>query len=494
VGKNLIGAEWCAGEGEDFQSLDPVTDQVIWSGKAASPAQVDKAFANARRALNDWGSKALEERCQILSRFSELLEHKQPEMTELISKEMGKPLWEAKTEVLAMCAKVAVSVEAQQERCGEKRAPLGSSQSVTRFKPHGVVGVFGPFNFPGHLPNGHIVPALIAGNAVVFKPSEQTPAVGEKLVELYLEAGIPEGVVNLVQGAKETGIALAASEELDGLYFTGSSEVGGIIHSNFAGRPDKILALEMGGNNPLVLWDTGEMSERDFRAALYATVQSAFITSGQRCTCARRLIVEDNGSEKFLERLVAAAEKIQLGHFSSDPQPFSGPVINKQAGENLLTVESEFGQAGASSLLELKSLDNRVNLLRPGIIDVTEVRNRKDQEIFGPLLQVIRVKTFDQAIAEANNTRFGLSAALFSPLRDRYESFYSSVRAGIVNWNRQTTGASSRAPFGGVGMSGNHRPAAWFAADYCSFPVASVENEQLELPEVLSPGLGEIGI
>ncbi len=492
MGKNLIGENWVEGQGEEFASLDPFTDQNIWSGRAASAEQVEQAFSAARGALSGWSSKSVEARCLTLQRFAELLEQREYQFAELISKEMGKPLWEAKTEVLAMCAKVAVSVEAHNQRCAEKSAPLGGGTSVTRFKPHGVVGVFGPFNFPGHLPNGHIIPALIAGNTVVFKPSEQTPAVGQMLVELYLEAGLPAGVVNLVQGSKDTGIALAASKELDGLYFTGSSEVGGIIHNNFAGRPDKILALEMGGNNPLVVWNTESMSDTELRAAVYTTIQSAFITSGQRCTCARRLIVQEGISDSFVEMLVEKVAQIRPGHFSDQPEPFSGPLINPMAGKNLLKAEEELVNKGGKILVALDPLRDRVNLLRPGIIDVSELKSKEDKEVFGPLLQLSRVKNFESALTEANNTSFGLAAALLSPSRDRYEDFYSSVRAGIVNWNRQTTGASSRAPFGGVGMSGNHRPAAWFAADYCSFPVASVENNSLDLPEVPSPGLKDL--
>jgi succinylglutamic semialdehyde dehydrogenase len=421
----------------------------------------------------------------VLEAFAERLKASKAGLAELISTETGKPLWEADEEVGAMAGKVPLSIQAARERRSPAEFDLAGATAAVRFKPHGVVAVFGPFNFPGHLPNGHIVPALLAGNTVVFKPSELTPAVAQRTAELWQEAGLPAGALNLVQGARDTGAALASHPGVDGLYFTGSVAGGVSLHRAWADQPHKILALEMGGNNPLVVWDAA-----DEDAAAYAIIQSAFITAGQRCSCARRLILPTGtAGDALLDRLVEMTTAIRVGPFRERPDPFMGPVINDQAAQRLLAGKRDLLSRGAVELVEMRPVGTRPAMLRPGIIDVTDVPDRPDEELFGPLLQVIRVGDFDAAIREANNTRFGLAAGLLSDDRSLYEQFYRRVRAGVVNWNRPTTGASGRLPFGGVGLSGNHRPSGYYAADYCSYPVASLEIGALSLPPKLTPGV-----
>ena len=356
---------------------------------------------------------------------------------------------------------------------------------MLRHKPHGVVAVFGPYNFPGHLPNGHIVPALLAGNTVVFKPSEQTPKVAELTLGCWIEAGLPAGVLNLVQGARQTGAALAAHPGIDGLFFTGSSRTGNLLHAQFGGHPETILALEMGGNNALIVDQLA-----DIDAAVYCIIQSAFISAGQRCTCARRLLVpEGEWGDGLLGRLVSVAASLRVGAYDAEPAPFMGAVISLDAAQHLLKVQERLIDKGARPLLGMSQPLEGAALLTPGIIDVSAVQPRADEEVFGPLLQVVRYADFDAAIVEANATRFGLAAGLLSDSRERYEAFWLSSRAGIVNWNKPLTGAASSAPFGGIGASGNHRPSAYYAADYCAYPVASLESEQLVLPDSLAPGV-----
>ncbi|MNZ43808.1 N-succinylglutamate 5-semialdehyde dehydrogenase [compost metagenome] len=335
------------------------------------------------------------------------------------------------------------------------------------------------------MPNGHIVPALLAGNTVVFKPSELTPKVAELTVKCWIEAGLPAGVLNLVQGAREAGVALAANPGIDGLFFTGSSRTGNLLHQQFAGRPDKILALEMGGNNPLVVDEV-----KDLEAAVYTIIQSAFISAGQRCTCARRLLVPQGAwGDALLQRLVQVCKNIAVGAFDQQPAPFMGSVISLAAAKALLDAQAQLLGNGGVSLLSMTQPQATAALLTPGIIDVTAVANRPDEEFFGPLLQVIRYSDFDAAIAEANNTQYGLAAGLLSDSHARYQYFWLQSRAGIVNWNKQLTGAASSAPFGGVGASGNHRASAYYAADYCAYPVASLETASLTLPATLTPGV-----
>ena len=482
---HYIAGAWHTGQGESLESLNPVSQEAIWQGQAASVAQVDMAVQAARAAFPAWASRSLDERIAVLEQFAVTLKQHADALGHCIGEETGKPLWETATEVTSMVNKVAISIQSYRERTGEKSGPLADATAVLRHKPHGVVAVFGPYNFPGHLPNGHIVPALLAGNCVVFKPSELTPKVAELTVKCWIEAGLPAGVLNLVQGARDTGVALAAHDGIDGLFFTGSSRTGNLLHSQFAGRPDKILALEMGGNNPLLVDQVA-----DLNAAVYTIIQSAFISAGQRCTCARRLLVPQGAwGDSLLERLVEVAASIKVGSFDAQPAPFMGSVISLAAAQHLLKAQQHLLAQGAKPLLEMTQPLQGAALLTPGIIDVTEVANRADEEFFGPLLQVIRYADFDAAIAEANNTQFGLAAGLLSDSKARYEQFWLHSRAGIVNWNKQLTGAASTAPFGGVGASGNHRASAYYAADYCAYPVASLESDSLSLPATLTPGV-----
>lgn len=481
----FIDGQWIAGEGPLLTSLDPGTGNVFWQGNCASEPQVESAVSAARKAAPHWAQTPLEQRVAIVERFAALLIDNKESLAVLIAAETGKPFWETKTEAAAMAAKIAISIKANTQRTGETTTNIGTTRSTLRHKPHGVVAIFGPYNFPGHLPNGHIVPAILAGNTIVFKPSELTPKVGIYMIELWQQAGLPRGVINLLQGEKATGIALAGSKDIDGLFFTGSSNTGNLLHRQFSGRPEKILALEMGGNNPLII---GEIS--DLRAAVHETILSAYITTGQRCVCARRLFVPRNqNGDDFLEMLSEAVQKIVVGQPFDEPAPFMGSLICEQAAQNILDAQQNLLELGAIPIVTLEKLKAGTGFVSPGLIDVTEIANLPDEEYFGPLLQVIRYTEFSDAIAAANNTRFGLAAGLFSDNRAHYDQFYSGIRAGIVNWNKQTTGASSAAPFGGVGASGNHRASAYYAADYCAYPVAGMETDTLAMPEVLAPGL-----
>ena len=460
-----------AGKGSRLISTDPATDAEIWSGEVGDAAA---EVAAARAAWPAWAAHSNAYRIEAVRRFANVVRKKEAEFAELIAHETGKPLWEAKTEVAAVVNKVEISVEAYAERTPQRKmeAALGNRIAV-RHKPHGVLAVLGPYNFPAHLPNGHIVPALIAGNAVVFKSSEKTPATGEMLVRCFHEAKIPEGVVRLLIGGPEQGRALAGESGIDGLLFTGSARAGLSLHRQFAETPHKILALELGGNNPLVIWNA-----KDIESAAAIAVQSAYLSAGQRCTAARRLIVEDGSHEEVLDAILKLIDRIIVDHPFADPQPFMGPVIDKAAADHVQEQWLNLMMKGGKPLRRLDRPFAERPYLTPALIDVTDVRDRPDEEIFGPVLQLIRVKDFDAAIAETNNTRFGLAASLVGGSPDQYDKFWKSVRAGVINWNKPTNGAPSNAPFGGVGISGNHRPSAFYAADYCAYPVTSSEAER----------------
>lgn len=483
-----IGGQWLTGDGPQFSSRNPVTQAVVWQGHAASSANVDAAIDAARSTFPAWAELALDTRIAHLKEFARLLGEHKNALAHTIGHETGKPMWEAATEVATMIGKIDISIRAHAERTGTRSSAQADHHAVLRHRPHGVVAVFGPYNFPGHLPNGHIVPALLAGNTVVFKPSELAPATAEATMKIWQQAGLPAGVLNLVQGGRDTGIALAGHAGIDGLFFTGSSQTGKSLHQQFAAQPQKILALEMGGNNALVVGE--EIGAGKLDATVHHIIQSAYISAGQRCTCSRRLLVPvGEAGDRLVARLIDVAAKLKAGRFDDADPPFMGAVISLAAADGLLRAQTAMIERGARPLLAMKSLQSGTALLSPGLIDVTGIDNLPDEEYFGPLLQLIRYRNFDDALAIANNTRYGLAAGLLSENADEYEKFLRQIRAGIVNWNRPLTGASSAAPFGGIGASGNHRASAYYAADYCAYPQASLESEKLLLPDKLSPGL-----
>ena len=452
-------------------SHEPATGALLWQGESGD---VDDIVARARTGWPRWAAQPVAFRIETLRRFVNVVCAHEEELADLIARETGKPLWDARTEVTAVMAKIDTSVAAYSERTGQRRleANLGARQSV-RHKPHGVMAVLGPYNFPAHLPNGHIIPALLAGNAVIFKPSEKTPAVGEMLVRFYHEAGVPTDAVQLLLGGAEEGKALAAHADVAGILFTGSAQTGIAINRQFATQPGKILALEMGGNNPLVVWDTPEIG-----AAAALVIQSAFLSSGQRCTAASRLIVRDAMADALIAEVKKLADRLIVDHPHADPQPYMGPVIDNPTADGLTESFLYLMSHGGRPIKHMVRPQKGLPFLTPAIIDVTAMKERPDVELFGPLLQIVRVPDFETAIAEANSSRYGLSASLVGGSPEQYAQFWGNVRAGVINWNRPTNGASGTAPFGGVGVSGNHRPSAYYAADYCAYPVASAEIEQ----------------
>jgi len=455
----------------EIVSFAPATGAELWRGKVND---VDAAVERARRAWPAWAAQPLATRIELVRRFANEVRKASDKLAELIANETGKPLWEARTEVEAVINKVDISVTAYAERTGQKKLDSAlQGTAAVRHKPHGVMVVLGPYNFPAHLPNGHIVPALIAGNVVIFKPSEKTPAVGQLLMECFNKAGISAAVAQFFVGGPNEGKALVAHRGIDGVLFTGSAQAGIAINKKLANNPGKIVALEMGGNNPIVVTDTPKISDA---AALI--IQSAFTSAGQRCTAARRLIIQSNMYEPVMDEVKNLVGRIIVGEPFADPAPFMGPVIDNNAADQLVESFLYFLSNGGRAIRHMTRPDDDLPFLSPAIIDTTEMSDRPDVELFGPLLQVIRVNDLDEAIVEANRTRFGLSASLIGGTPQDYNRFWANVRAGIVNWNRPTNGASSSAPFGGLGLSGNHRPAAYYAADYCAYPVASTEMEQ----------------
>ncbi|MFC0205577.1 succinylglutamate-semialdehyde dehydrogenase [Novosphingobium soli] len=457
--------------GREIASHDPATGAQVWRGPVAD---IEETVLRARRAWPAWAAQPLSTRMELLRRFANELRKDAEKLATMIAREIGKPLWEARAEVDGVVAKVEISIRAYAERTSQRRLDSAlQGVMAVRHKPHGVLLVLSPFNYPAHLASAHIVPALIAGNAVIFKPSERAPGSGELLARCFHRAGVSAAVLQFAPGGPQEGAAFVGHECVDGVLFTGSAANGIAINRRLAARPDKLCALEMGGNNALVAWDTPKLTD-----AAAIVVQSAFASAGQRCTAARRLIVRDTLYDALMAEVKGLADRLICGGAFDDPAPFMGPVIDNAVADGLTESFLYLLSHGGRAIKHLVRGDDSRPFLCPGIIDVTAIRQRPDVELFGPVLQVIRVSDFDEAIAEANATRYGLAASLVGGTPQEYNRFWANVRAGIVNWNRPTTGPSHAAPVGGVGLSGNHRPSGTYAADYCAYPVASGEMDQ----------------
>ncbi len=454
----------------DIISYEPATGAELWRGKSG---ETDREIAAAREAWPKWAAASLNDRMSAIRSFASRVRSETEKFADLIARETGKPLWEARLEVEAVAACVDLSIRAYADRTSQRRieGKVGARNAL-RHKPHGILAVIGPYNAPAQLPNAHIIPALIAGNAVIFKPSEKAPAVGQFLVDLYRKSGIPEGAIRVLHGGAETGQALAAHPGIDGLLFTGSTNTGIQLHRNFAKHPGKMLVLEMGGNNPIIVWDT-----KDIHSAAVIVVQSAFLSAGQRCTAARRLIVKDDLFDLVVGEVKRLADRLVIGDPHGEPPPFMGPLIDNEAADGLTESFVALMSHGGRPIKHMCRPVKGRPFVTPGIIDVSNMVERPDIELFGPLLQCVRVPDFERAIDEANNTRFGLAASLIGGTALQYDEFWANCRAGVVNWNDVTNGNVLNAPFGGTGLSGNNRPSAFYAADYCAYPVVSAENE-----------------
>ncbi|RMH30487.1 MAG: aldehyde dehydrogenase family protein [Planctomycetota bacterium] len=481
---NLIGDRWESIEGSDIVSHNPAhPSKVVWSGREV-PGDVDRAVSAARAALPAWSRAPVGTRVGVLRRFQEIAKARKDALDDLICEETGKAMWESTAEAGLISGKVDITLE-EGPRSGRHRVDTfefdlgGSKTARCHFKPHGVMAVVGPYNFPAHLPNGHIVPSLLMGNTVVFKPSDKAPGVGQMLIEMFDEAlsgeGIPPGVVNLVHGRADVASRLVTHDGVDGILFTGSWPVGRKILEANLERPGRIVALEMGGNNPAVV-----MPDADLYQAVVEVVRCAFNTTGQRCTSTRRLIVHEAVADRVLPAVVKAASSLVIGDPRSGDPVFMGPIISQQARDAVFDAQRRFARQGGRVILEstpIPGLDGWY--LTPSVIVVDRFAIGVDdcgcdEEVFGPMLRVCVVKSLDEAIEQANATRYGLAASIFTADPGAQERFLAEARAGCVNINCGTAGASSKLPFGGLGFSGNHRPAGAFSLDYCAYPVATM--------------------
>ena len=461
---NYIGGNWEKGLGATYASINPRNETILWEGNYASKDQIKSAIDCASEAHFKWSSLSFKERLEIIKNFYNLLEKNAQTVSEIIALETGKVDHDAESEVSAARAKLKNVLDAYEDRTGAKKNVTNIMETSLTHHSLGVVCVIGPFNFPLHLPNGQITPSLLAGNTVIFKPSESTPLISEYMMMLWEEAGIPKGVINLLHGKKWVVQNLVKHSKIKGIFFTGGYDAGRSIHASVSGEIDKLVALELGGINPIVVWNTNKIQQ-----VKNIILESAFISTGQRCTCARKLILPKN---KYGKKILDSIKK-DLGD-PSITNHFLGPLISNEARLKVISQQKKLEKIGARIIKESKVPKGKGFFITPGLIDSTNLKERFDEEIFGPILQVHFVGSFSEAIDEANNTKFGLAASLISDSRPLFDEFHSSINSGLVNFNATTTGASGALPFGGVGKSGNYRPAGFYAADFCAWPKSSV--------------------
>ena len=448
-------------------------------------SQVDAAVAAARDGARAMARMSNSERAGLVRRIGGVLKAREEELARAIALDVGKPLWEARTEAQACAAKATITVDDGLRLVAPFPAP-GQPGAECRFRPLGVLAVLGPFNFPVHLPNGHVLPALACGNSVVFKPSEVAPHAAEVYARCLVEAGVPGGAFNLVQGPGPVGAKLAAHPGVDGVLFTGSWAVGLAIERATHGQT-KILALEMGGKNAALV-----LRDADPDKAAYDVLFSAFVSAGQRCTAASRLIVEGppERADGLARRIAKLAQGLAIGH-PLDAGVFMGPLASETA---LARFQTGISLTHAETVLASRRLSPRG--LRGCYASPSVHRVRRPEgnayereELFGPDLAVFDAPDEDAAIALANSTEYGLAASVHTRSREAFERCLSRIECGVVNWNAPTVGASGRLPFGGLRRSGNHRPAGLHSTLYCAAPVAVMSGEAALDRGRLAPGI-----
>ncbi len=464
---------------ESVSPSDP--SDVIGRFAVADAGAVEAAVARARDAFPRWRDAGQGTRAAVLERFARAVAERLDELTLLIAREVGKARWDAAAEARLVAPKIAVTLADGMQLVRPVEPAPG--QRAT-YRPRGVLAVYGPFNFPAHLPNGHIAPALATGNTVVFKPSEIAPAVGAWMAQRWREAGLPEGVLEVVQGGPDTGHALAVAD-VDGILFTGSHATGRALFAATLDAPQKILALELGGSNAMIV-----CADADLDLAVSEAALSIATTTGQRCTATRRIFVERSVREPFQEKLCAVLAGLRVGA-PLDEGTFMGPLASLDAHARFEKMRGLAAAAGGERVL-LADTGRPPPYTGAGLVRFASTAQRhpyQREEIFGPEAALYPVDDIDEAIAAANDSDYGLAASVITRDRAKYERCIGRIRTGVLNWNRGTVGASARLPFGGSGKSGNDRPAGVTATLYCTAPQAHLESEAGFDASSLPPGM-----
>ncbi len=454
-------------------NLDDIITTIQFSLK-----HIEIAIESAKKAYPIWKKLTLQERIAYLKRFQIRLNEDYKDLSEIISREVGKPLWEAEQEVNSMVSKIDVSIHQGLELIKSFKVDnaSGSLSGICEYHPRGVMAILGPFNFPGHLPNGHIVPALLTGNTVIFKPSELTPITGQKLAEIIQSIGLPDGVFNMIQGDASIGSLLVSHSAIDGVLFTGSYKTGLAIKRLTLEQPWKILALEMGGKNSTIIMDDADL---DF--ALSETLFSCLVTTGQRCSSTSKIILHSNIAQTFMNRFKDLISQLKIGNAFDVNKPFMGPLINQRSMDNYIESQKIAINEGHEEIIRGSqlSMPHKGYYISPSAYLVSGkdyFTHYQTEEIFAPNIALYIVNDLEYAIEIANASPYRLVTSLFSLSEKNFKKLLEESNSGLINWNKSTVGASSKLPFGGGGRSGNHFPTALFASYYCTYPVSSLIN------------------
>jgi succinylglutamic semialdehyde dehydrogenase len=452
-------------------------DQVLWEA-SISYEHIEAVIESSIKGFETWRKMSFETRIGYLKKYQEIVRAKKDEIAMALALEVGKPLWEAKTEAAALDSKVSVTITDSFERIKQEtiKDVMPKIDGHVVYKPLGPSFVIGPFNFPCHLANGQILSALLAGNSIIFKPSEKTIYSAQLMIECFHEAGFPEGVINFINGTGHTAGKITGDKRIKGIFFTGSRGVGLKILENTHKDLNKLVALELGGKNSTIIHHDTNMAH-----ALPELLRACFLTSGQRCTSTSMILVHRKIEQEFIQKFKEVTERIKVGHPLSSPDPFMGPLIDEHA-EKLYFDFCNFGkQEGAEEIVSPTKLEmpHKGYYVSPSI-HYAKNPNLKgkfiQEEIFGPNCFFVPYDDIEEAIKIANCTEYGLAASVFTRDSEIYKLCLRDIDSGLINLNRSTVGATARLPFGGLKNSGNHRPAAVSMIDHCVGTVASLET------------------
>jgi succinylglutamic semialdehyde dehydrogenase len=452
-------------------------DQVLWEANI-SYEHIDAVIESSIKGFETWRKMSFETRIGYLKKYQEIVRTKKDDIAMALALEVGKPLWEAKTEAAALDSKVSVTITDSFERIKQEtiKDVMPKIDGHVVYKPLGPSFVIGPFNFPCHLANGQILSALLAGNSIIFKPSEKTIYSAQLMIECFHEAGFPEGVINFINGTGYTAGKITGDKRIKGIFFTGSRGVGLKILENTHKDLNKLVALELGGKNSTIIHHDTNISH-----ALPELLRACFLTSGQRCTSTSMILIHRKIEQEFIQKFKEVTERIKVGHPLSNPDPFMGPLIDEHA-EKLYFDFCHFGkQEGAEEIVSPTKLDigHKGYYVSPSIHYAKNPNlNGKfiQEEIFGPNCFFVPYDDIEEAIKITNCTEYGLAASVFTRDSDIYKLCLRDIDSGLINLNRSTVGATARLPFGGLKNSGNHRPAAVSMIDHCVGTVASLET------------------
>lgn len=480
---NYIGGRFVRPtQGSELISEDPGDLMNPVGRMGISPEAADPAVAAAAKAFPAWSGLPLAKRISKMRAFQRVLRKRKSALITMTAREVGKPVREATREIERLVDKVDEMIALGLRRVRPYSVSVGRGvRGECRYRPLGVLAVIGPFNFPAHTPAGHMIPALLTGNTVLFKPSELTPFVGQGIAECFDAAGFPPGVFNLVQGGAESGVRLVAHPGVAGILFTGSTSAGQAIRKATLEHPGKNLALEMGGKNAAIVLEDAAVD-----VAAKEIAVSAFSMAGQRCNATCRVIVDRKTAKPFLAQFLEAVRQVKIG-YSLEPDVLMGPLVSHDSVAKFQKYLRLAEEEGFETLLQGKSPGCwgrwKGYYVTPSVhLCDQPSRNRsihyRKEEIFGPDVAVYLVRNEEEAVAINNEVPYGLITSVFTRNPRRFERIFPKLDTGMVNLNRGTIFSSGKLPFGGTKASGSFKPAGLFSPDYCTVPVAVLQDRR----------------